>query len=154
MVDLALDLEQGPVSYPLDRAYPGLVIESFREITVGADGSATGPPGGNLAGQKVDGVWYFGLREFLAKADPWTFPADREWIEWDGALRTASFNNLRLMADTGEVLGAQNTMRVHLTNLDGRLYLPLADLTRLFDQIGYAHLTEDGLLRIAFPFTP
>jgi hypothetical protein len=50
---------------------------------------------------------------------------------------------LRLMADTGEVLGARNGMRVPMTNLDGRLYLPLADLTRLFDQIGYAHLTED-----------
>jgi hypothetical protein len=130
------------------------VIESFREITVGADGSAAGLPGGNLAGQKVDGVWYFGLREFLAKADPWAFPADREWIHWDGDLRTASFYNLRLMADTGEVLGARNAMRVHLTNLDGRLYLPLADLTRLFDLIGYAHLSEDSILRIGFPFTP
>jgi hypothetical protein len=58
------------------------------------------------------------------------------------------------MADTGEVLGARSAMRMHLANLAGRLYLPVPDLARLFDQIGYAHLMENGTLRIGNAFIP
>ncbi|MDB4894524.1 MAG: hypothetical protein JWN15_786, partial [Firmicutes bacterium] len=154
MADLPLNQEQGPLPYPLARPYPGLVVESYREVTAGTDGTLAGLPGGTMTGQQVDGVWYFGLREFLGKADPWTFPADRDSIAWDGDTRTVSFAGLRLMVDTGEVLGGRSAMRMHLTNLAGRLYLSLPDLARLFDQIGYAHLTANGTLRIGNAFIP
>jgi hypothetical protein len=36
MADLPLNLEQGPLPYPLARPYAGLVVESYREVTAGA----------------------------------------------------------------------------------------------------------------------
>lgn len=150
---LAYTADGMEVGYTIDRLYPGLAVLSYRTVTVDEQGLVQGLPGGEVNGFIQEGRTYLPLREFLEKAAPLRLGDLPERIVWNETTRTVEVEGLRIMTDTGMVLGPSD-FRADLQMREGRTYLELGSMVRLLDQLGMASPAGPNSFRLTLADLP
>lgn len=150
---LTYEPESELYGYDIQRLYPGLGVISYRTITVDGNAMAQGLPGGEVAGYVQEGRIYLPLRDFLEKAAPMSLGDLPERILWNDEARAVEVSGLRIMIDTGMVLGAGD-FRADLQVREGRTYMELDSLIRLLDRLGMASRTGEFSFRLSMAQEP
>lgn len=150
---VSYDPKASQQEYAMESLYPGLGLVVYRTATIDSDGAVRGLPGGQPTARQIDGAWYLPLRGFLEAASPLRFAISHEGILYDERTRTVSVEGLRIMLETGMVLGRPD-FRANLKVIDGRTYMDLDSLLRLADQLGMAQRTCERSFRISMAWEP